>query len=251
MNINVLITRPREQAQVLARAITSAGGRVVLCPMLEIVPLAKSSSLHHFHNKNTWQKADMIIFISPNAVQYGLPLLKEIYPTWPSSLQVAAIGDATAQQLKQAEIVADLMPEQQFSSEGLLELPAMQSVFGKTIIICKGEGGREELATSLRQRGATIIEFLAYKRQRPAITTKQFCNLWQQNNIDIVVATSGEAIENLWDIAGTIGRTYLQKKTLLVSSQRLLDKAKKLGFSKFLLADNASVEQILYTLASI
>ena len=54
--LNVVVTRPREQARDLAHRITQAGGRATLFPLLEISPALDLQPLHalvaHLHEFN-------------------------------------------------------------------------------------------------------------------------------------------------------------------------------------------------------
>ncbi len=65
-----MVTRPREQAAQLAHRIEQAGGKVVLFPLLEISPAADPQALRALVAR--LHEFNLAIFISPNAVRYGM-----------------------------------------------------------------------------------------------------------------------------------------------------------------------------------
>ena len=73
--LKIVITRPREQADNLAQRITQAGGQTILFPLLTIHPAADTAAL----NKQLarLQEFNLAIFISPNAVRYGMDAILE------------------------------------------------------------------------------------------------------------------------------------------------------------------------------
>src|SRR5882762_10471084 len=73
----ILVTRPREQTQGLAKLIEAAGGRAILFPAIEIqaAPLPKLAEF------------DLAIFVSPTAVKQALAAMK-----WPQRAKAAAVG---------------------------------------------------------------------------------------------------------------------------------------------------------------
>ena len=66
-NTGIILTRPAAQAQAVARLIEAAGGRALLFPALEIFEHDPPPETHAILND-----ADIAIFISANAVEFGL-----------------------------------------------------------------------------------------------------------------------------------------------------------------------------------
>src|SRR5512146_2941267 len=118
--LNIVITRPREQAAGLAQRIEQLGGRALLLPLLEIEAVSDDRALRE--QLSRLNQADLAIFISPNAVQYGMAAVLAS-GALPPSLKFAAIGQSSAKALRELGVGRVIAPSTRFDSEGLLALP--------------------------------------------------------------------------------------------------------------------------------
>lgn len=227
--LRVVITRPRQQAGELKTRLEQAGARPLLFPLLAIAPTPNLGAL-----ANSLSRLDdihLLIFISPNAVRYGLQQLAT-YGGLPPGLPVACVGQGTARVFtEQAGRAPDLVPQQGHDSEALLGLPGLQpeAIAGRKVLIVRGEGGREHLAESLRARGAQVGYAEVYRRVKPDNDVETLLGPLRQGKIDIISVTSSEALDNLLE-AGTGERERLQATPLVVFHQRIADAARDRGF---------------------
>ncbi len=241
--VHVLITRPKDQAQNLSSRIQELGGVPVCFPVLEIADLKNTETF--FQVIENLDDFDIAIFISPNAVKKAINLIQS-HRTWPKQIKIAAVGKASAKALDSLGLIADIFPSTRFNSEALLEMPEIQSVAGKKIIIFRGEGGRETLAETLKARGASVVYAECYRRQKPKADVSQLLRHWARGEIDIVVTTSNEGLHNLYDMVGQLGRQWLIKSPLVVLSNRAKALARQLGFkNQVIVAPRASDEAIV------
>lgn len=241
--LGVLVTRPEDQAENLCRLIETLGGKVLRFPVLEIVDLDDISDLLQIIDK--LDECDIAVFISPNAVKKAANLIQS-RRQWPTSVKIAAVGKASAKALDSLGLIADIFPPTRFNSEALLEMPEMQAVNGKKIIIFRGEGGRETLAETLKMRGAIVEYAECYRRVKPKTDVSQLLRHWARGEIDIVVTTSNEGLHNLYDMVGQLGRQWLIKSPLVVLSERAEELARNLGFkNQIIVAPQASDEAII------
>lgn len=238
----VLVTRPATQADGLCQLIEQSGGIAHRLPVLEIRPPRDPEPLRTVAGR--LDSYDYAIFISANAVQRALDVLLTEHP-WPGNVRIAVIGRRSAQELEHYGLSADLCPESQFDSDGLLALPALQTVNGQRFVIFRGDGGREYLAETLRQRGARVDYIGAYRRCCPDSDTAAVIGQWRSGAINIVVVNSAESLRNLWDMLGEAGQALLQQTPLLVVSERMLPLMQSLGLTKApILAENATDEAV-------
>lgn len=219
----VLVTRPAHQSQRLCELIEAEGGRAVLLPAIEILDPQDINAARELLDR--LDEFDIAIFISANAVSKTMGMLSPCHD-WPPHLKVAAVGARTAEELERRGRPVDIRPHQQFNSEALLALNMMRDVTSKRIVIFRGEGGRELLGDTLRERGAQVEYAEVYRRGKPA---GDFSSVMDAG-IDAIVVTSNESLRNLWEMAGETGREWLLYIPLVVISQRTADLANELGF---------------------
>ncbi len=241
----VLVTRPEHQAAGLCRLIEAHGGRAIRFPALEITEPGDPAGVARL--LASIGGFDMAIFISPNAVTHGLPLLPE--GCLPSTIRIAAVGRGTARALADAGQSVDIFPEARYDSEALLALPAMGSVAGRRILIFRGEGGRTLLGETLTARGADVVYAEVYRRRCPRVDAGPLVARWC-SEVDLVTATSNDILENLFSILGESGARLLRDNPLLVISERMAARARALGCRRLLRAPRADDPAILKAICS-
>jgi uroporphyrinogen-III synthase len=245
----ILVTRPAHQAAALTALIEAAGGEVLPFPTIEIGPARNLEAAQQQFQQ--LEQFEILLFISANAARIGLELIRQ-QRELPANIQVAAVGQATTRTLNQAGVEVDILPQHRFDSEGLLATPQLQAVAGKRILIVRGEGGRELLATTLRQRGAEVEYAEAYRRTLPQSDPTPLLQAWQQQRLDAAVVTSNQSLDNLLQLVGDAGHAPLLQTPLVVISERTREVALERGFHhRPTLASTPSDDAILATLVSL
>lgn len=228
----VVVTRPAEQAGALCALVESAGGKALRLPLLEIVPLAPDSE--GFRRLASLHGVDWLVFVSANAVRYASDAL---VPGGRARPKIAAVGQATADELVRRGIAVDLTPKQQFNSESLLALPEMTNVAGQRILIVRGEGGRELLAQTLLQRSAEVSYAEIYRRVEPPVDVEGLLARWRAGEVGAVTVTSGDALEHLFRLMAGAGLELLKHTPLVVIGERLKQRAANLGCMRIAAAE--------------
>ena len=171
--LNIVVTRPAQQAAATVNALRAAGANVLEFPVLDIVPLqAPMTSLPG--------PLYAAIFVSANAVQFGAALVREFAHPLPQL--VFAIGLATAEALRVAGFEHVVSPQQSIDSEGLIALQELQSdkVQGQHVVLVRGtsrDGGRKIIEEALRARGATVTPLECYARRAATPSIEQHAAL--------------------------------------------------------------------------
>jgi uroporphyrinogen-III synthase len=234
----IVVTRPQAQAAPLAEAIVAAGGKPLIFPLLEILPADDPQPLA----AALARLADysLAVFISPNAADHALPGILARGP-WPKTLVPAAVGQGTVKMLAERGVHGCVAPTERFDSEALLDLPglAAERVNGKRIAIFRGDGGRELLAETLRERGATVDCIACYRRSGPSAGAAPLMAAWRAGRLDALTVSSSEGLRYLVDLLDAEGRAFLQNTPLFVPHARIAENARALGLSNILLTEAA------------
>lgn len=244
----VLVTRPAHQAENLSRLIQERGGEAVRFPVLDIV--ARDNIDEVQDALKNLDKFQWVVFISPNAVNFALKANNGKIDRL-KTVRFAAVGRATAQALEAVGLAADAVPEQDYTSEALLAMPQMQQIKGQACLIVRGEGGREELANTLRSRGADVQYLEVYKRTIPSIDNSQVVQLLTQHRLDVITVTSGEALQNLLIMLGEKNHQLLLPIPLVVVSDRIGQLAAGMGFKRIAVTENPADTAILETVTIV
>lgn len=213
----VLITRPRHRAAELEAAVAELGGRPVTFPVMAIEPVpageleAALAALH---------APDIVIFVSPNAVGHGIDFTGDA--------RVAAIGPATQRAVEAAGRNVDIVADDGFDSEHLLAAPGLRDVAGKVVRIIRGRSGRELLANTLRERGATVEYLAVYERRVPEPSASELDaleSLWLAGGIDAIVVMSVESLTNLVTLLPDRLQRKLARTRLVTPASRVIKEA--------------------------
>ena len=226
---NVVVTRPAHQAQAFARLIKDAGGRAILFPAIEIRDVKDPWSVTRLVDR--LDQYDLAIFVSPNAVERALKLISG-RRRFPSRLKVATVGGAGVRALERFGITGIAAPQGRYDTESLLELPALAAVKGLRVVIFRGEGGRELLGETLRERGAVVEYAECYRRVKPELDAAPLLQAWSSKGVDAVTATSSEGLRNFADMIGPSGRERLPDTPVFVPHPRIAEAAQGLGVRK-------------------
>lgn len=230
--INILVTRPAHQAGDLAARIRAAGGTPILFPVLEILDTEDQRPLLDLLAR--LDEFDLAIFISPNAVNKTMSLIRA-KRTLPPKLKVAAVGQGTTRELRNFGVDEVIAPTWRFDSEALLDMDDLQQVEGKRIVVFRGDSGRELLGDELLKRGAVLEYAECYRRVKPNTDTASLLSAWANNEMNAIIITSSEGLRNLFDMVGESGQIWLKKTPLFVSHERIAHAASKLGLTQVIL----------------
>lgn len=223
---HIVITRPAGQAAHLAEALAGLGAKPVLFPVLAIFDVEDLRPLQEAAIR--LDGFDWACFVSPNAVEKSLSVVLS-KRAWPKHLRAATVGKSSEQALAKFGVADVVAPQDRFDSEALLDLPDLQNVAGKRVVIFRGDGGRELLGDTLRQRGAEVEYVACYRRAKPDLDPAPLLKLWSEGRLDAVTVTSSEGLRNLVDMVGKLGQTWLRKTPLFVPHQRIAGVARALG----------------------
>ena len=234
----VVLTRPQADSERLSEALQNEGFQTRVMPIItiEAIPTAEQAPAPSLRNDA------LCIFISANAVRFGLPQLGSALAR-DSDLTVIAVGNKTRDTLA-AEGIQAQVPARA-DSEGLLAMPALSAPDSRDVVIVKGEGGRELLASELTGRGARVTEWACYRRCWPEVDVS---GLIEISAGLIFQASSGEMVSRLSKLLAGGGQADLFQSSIIVPSDRVARLATEIGWGQVIRADDASDDAFIRAL---
>lgn len=242
----VLVTRPAgPAADALCAAVCDAGYPAVAQPLLEVEALAELPARSRSMVMDLDQYA-RVIFISSNAVRFGMQRLQDYWPQLPLGIEWYAVGAATGRLLDEYGLRAHTPVD--MTSEGLLRLPGLRDVAGLRVLIVKGQGGRDALRRELARRGARVDELACYRRRCPELAAGALARTLREASVGVILLSSGEGLHNLLQLLSPTETSNFNKMRLVVPSKRVARQATDAGFERVVTADNASDAAMLRAL---
>ncbi|MEF3192845.1 MAG: uroporphyrinogen-III synthase, partial [Halothiobacillaceae bacterium] len=240
----IAVTRPAGQSAPLIERIRAAGGEAIALPLLEIAPPA--APVRPDDLKRQFKTAEIIIFISPNAVRMAQQILPA--SAWPAGARLACVGSGTARALREAGLRDLLVPDAGADSEAILALPEMHEVRGRHILIVRGEGGRTLLADTLAQRGARVDHAVVYRR-RPL--PPDLAALRRMGAVTFV-ATSSEALQVLAAAArDQDDADWLRAQTFIFGHPRIAETGRVLGLVRGIIVERPADDALFDALVGL
>jgi uroporphyrinogen III methyltransferase/synthase len=216
----VLVTRPRDQAAEVSDRLTALGAEAIEAPMIRIAPPEDSGPLDRAAADPA--AFDVIVFSSGNAVDAFMSSLlegnRDVRAL--SGPLLCAVGSGTADKLARHGIKVDLVPEE-FRAEAVVSALASRLSLGSArVLLPRADIGREVIADSLRERGASVTEVVAY-RTVLADTQREsdpdVYGLLLQGRIDVATFTSPSAVKNFVKLYGEDQAVDLLRHTAVAS----------------------------------
>ncbi len=162
----IVVTRTREQASQLGQQLAEQGADVLTLPTIRLVPptdrkdfaAAVVDSRHY----------DWLIFSSPNGVRRFFEAFFAVYEDIRElgGARLAAVGSATAAELRKYGLMVDVMPRKAVAEELVAEFDRRADEFGGvanvTMLWVHSEKGRDVIYKELMKRQAIVDECIAY-----------------------------------------------------------------------------------------
>jgi len=200
----IVVTRAREQAADLVRALETQGAETIVAPVIRIQPVENLAPLRAALSGLSAYR--WVVFTSQNAVQIVLDRLVAwgMTPRVFSTTSIAAIGSATADVLRRRGLVPALVPDE-FVAEALVEAlitASGGSLAGARVLIPSAADVREVLSAGLRHHGATVENISVY---RTVSVQEDFGPLTSEivaRRIDAVTFTSSSTVKSFVSLVG-------------------------------------------------
>ncbi|MEP6820220.1 MAG: uroporphyrinogen-III synthase [bacterium] len=203
----VVITRAQNQAEEFVTVLERYGANVVLCPTIEICALESyerlDEAIEHLYGY------DWLIFTSVNGVDYFFQRLKarDRDVSDLDELKVCAIGEATAEKLRDLHVHVDVIPEE-FKAEGVFSalerfVGGAAVLHGLNVLIPRASVARDYLPKALEEAGARVDVVPAYRTALPADLDRGRVAAMLSGSADCIAFTSSSTVRNLAQLFDT------------------------------------------------
>ena len=200
----IVVTRAREQAADLARALETQGAEAIVAPVIRIQPCENLAALRTALTGLSAYR--WVVFTSQNAVQIVLDRLVAwgLVPRVFATTSIAAIGGATADSLRSRGVVPALVPDE-FVAEALVEAlieASGGSLAGARVLIPSAEDVREVLGAGLRAHGAAVESIPVYRTVPVQDDFRPLASEIIARRIDAVTFTSSSTVKSFVNLVG-------------------------------------------------
>src|SRR5213593_1346185 len=185
----IVVTRAKDQAADLVRALEALGAEVSAVPVIRIEPLEDVEPLRRAMDRLATYR--WIVFTSRNAVEIVCDRLVE-WGLDPASLgraAVAAIGPATAAALAQRGVAPVLVPSEHVAEAALQAILDRGDVRGTRVLLPTALDARDVLPEGLRQAGALVDVIPVYRTVGETGNAKGLAAELLSGSIDAVTFT--------------------------------------------------------------
>lgn len=198
-----LVTRPRKPGKGFGDKLRELGAQVVELPAIETVEIPPNKEFKESISSFIQRKTEgWLVFTSPVGVQVFMRQLLE--SKWDlrdlvfglEKMKIGAIGSATAKELKEWGLQADLVPAKYCARE-LGEELARTARKGSHILIPRARKGSEELLPPLLEAGFKVDDLAVYDTCHSIHTELkvQIQNGIERGEIDGVTFTSASCVQ--------------------------------------------------------
>lgn len=230
--MRIVVTRPAAQARDWVDALRRRGLDALALPLIDIQPAADGAAV-----SKAWISLvdhDLVFFVSPNAIDRFFAAAPA-GSGWPAGLPAATPGPGSAAALRrqgvaETDVLTPPAEAPSFDTAALWQLLRERDWRGRSVLIVRGDGGREELTDLLRAAGAKVTALCAYRRRAPDLDKGELALLaaaMQDPQDWLWLFSSSEAIDNLDALAPAWDRAAAQA---LATHPRIADTARRQGF---------------------
>lgn len=199
----IIVTRAPEQAQELVHALERLGAEVLLLPTVRFAAASDWKVFDAALKKIA--EFDWILFTSQNAVRFvcqhiresgvGCELVQSPRPL------VAAVGRATARAATVEGLRVDHVGKNH-TGEGLVrEISGL--IHKRKVLLPRSDRGDDRLSKALREAGALLTEFVAYRTTVPDTLDPGILSGLRNAEVNAIIFASPSAFDNLSSFVGS------------------------------------------------
>lgn len=240
--MRILITRPREQAEELAKGLSSIGAEAIYLPTIEIQPVTDTTILDRALSR--LQCYDWLVLTSTNGVEAVFERMAALGVTArPENLHVAAVGPKTASKLEQKGLSVDFIP-QAYTGETIV--PGLGDLRGRWVLLPTTDIAPDTLPKAIEESGGIAHVVTVYRTLPANLDPDGLAAL--KTGIDVLTFTSGSSAQNFVSLAREAGLDPMHlpgKPKVACIGPKTAQVAQELGFTVEIIADPYTIEGLV------
>lgn len=191
----VVVTRAREQASDLVKALADQGADCLEFPTIRVGPPDSWSDLDAA--LDVLPSYQWIVFTSVNGVKYFFERLfaRGLDVRALGHIRTASIGPVTARHLRRFGLNSDIIPES-YRAESVVDAFRSESVRGSRILLARAREARTVLPVALSEMGAVVDEVTVYCTRQVQGHGEALIRLLEDRQVDLVTFTSSSTVSN-------------------------------------------------------
>ena len=210
----IIVTRAATESEVFAKRLRQLGAGAIVFPTIETG--APDSYLQLDAAISRIQAFDWIVFTSATGVETFIERLRilEVDIRAAAGVRIAAIGPATAGQLRHYGLTVAVVPRE-YRAEALISALGEHAIEGARILLPRAQAAREILPQLLREKGAKeVVVTPSYKTVAPRhADVEPIRQLIRAGTADLATFTSSSTVTNFLAMVG-INVTGLKAATI-------------------------------------
>jgi uroporphyrinogen III methyltransferase / synthase len=193
----IVVTRTRAQAGDLSARFTDLGAEVLSLPTLRIAPPTLREPL--LEALTGLGEYDWIVFSSANGVTAFFDALLAAYDDIRAlgNARLAAVGPATAAQLRQRHLRVDAQPAEFLGRHIAEAIAAQESLENTRLLVARAETANPDLVRELEERGAIVDDVGFYRTEPEPLSPDGPLKTLRDLGADWIVFTSSSTATHL------------------------------------------------------
>lgn len=246
----VLVTRSREQASALSRAVEELGGRAVEFSTISIADPEDFGPLDRAVAGAAGYR--WIIFTSVNGVKYFFDRLfksgGDIRDL--KGVNICAIGPKTRDSLAGYGIRVEYVPQEYRAEEIVAGIRGRISP-GDPVLLPRADIARKDLAALLVQEGARVDEVVAYRTVAGEGRREEVGRMLRDGGIDVVTFTSSSTVKNFVSMLGEDVLPLPEGVRVACIGPVTAETARRMGLPVHIEAERYTIEGLLEAILSL
>jgi uroporphyrinogen III methyltransferase/synthase len=241
---SILLTRPVHQSWRMADRLRALGAEAVEAPTVTLEPPDDWSPVDAALRR--LKEYAWLVLTSANGVTAACErmLQLDIDGRALAHLRIAAIGPATALELRRHFLIADVVPDE-FVAEALAESLKPLDLQGCRCLLLRSNLARQTLRDALVAAGAECDDIAIYRTARPDSFPEAVRQRLLAGSIDWVTFTSSSTFDNFVSLLGSDAREMLQGVRIASIGPITSAAIRKAGFEPAVEARDYTVEGLV------